>query len=130
MATQLHNDHPVPADLAEDDFSDIIDDEADASIAVELVEAAMANPTAAETPVVDTPGADTEGLDAAPSEQATRVGAGAAGDFIGLEEEAALASDLDGGDGSDIDAEVDPENPKDLVDLIGGADSTGTQPRP
>jgi hypothetical protein len=130
MATQFQDDPVTVVPDGDDDFTDIIDDEADASIAVELVEASMANPDAAEAPVVEAPGADTEGLDAAPTEQASRVGAGAAGDFIGLEDEAALASDTEGGDGSDIDIDVDPENPKDLVDLLGGADSTGTQPRP
>ena len=130
MATQLQDDPVTLVPEGDEDFSNIIDDEADASIAVELVEASMANPDAAEAPVIDAPGADTAGLDAAPTEQASRVGAGAAGDFIGLEDEAALASDTDGGDGSDIAIEVDPENPKDLVDQMGGADSTGTQPRP
>ncbi len=67
------------------------------------------------------PGADTAGLDAAPTEQATRVGAGSAGDLTGMDEEESLASDDDGSDGSDIlieDGETDPDRPKDLVDLM------------
>jgi hypothetical protein len=67
------------------------------------------------------PGADTEGLDAAPSEIPTRVGAGSAGDLTGVPEDEAVASDLDGADGSDIvidEGEEDPDRPKDLVDLM------------
>jgi hypothetical protein len=54
-------------------------------------------------------------------ERATRVGAGSAGDQTGADEDEASANDADGSDGSDIvieDGEVDPDRPKDLVDLI------------
>jgi hypothetical protein len=126
MASQTPNIDELELDTL--DLEDIIDDELDAEISVELVEASMAPDGAADTPIVDAPGADTAGLDAAPSQLASRVGAGSAGDSTGLDDEEAL--DADGADGSDIDVPVDPENPRDLVDLLGGADSTGTMPDP
>jgi hypothetical protein len=63
----------------------------------------------------DLPGADTAGLDAAPTERTTRVGAGAAGDLTGMDEQERSATDTDGSDGSDVELgdTLEPE-PKEL----------------
>jgi hypothetical protein len=99
---------------------DFLDDEEIDALADDT-EVATITSDPLEVEASEPPGADTEGLDAAPSEIPTRVGAGASGDLTGMSEEEAEASDADGADGSDLaidDGEEDPDQPKDLIDLM------------
>ena len=114
-----------------DDAAIVEDEDVEAVLTAGLGQEELTDVPLAPADTSDLPGADTAGLDAAPQEIPTRVGAGSAGDLTGLDDEEARASDEEGGDGSDLsieDGEVDPDHPKDLVDLMEESESPSARP--